>query len=108
MNSFKYQHLDSIGIEPSKILTLVYSEPDQGGTRLLYRFRFFADKKIEVRSGYNMDADCTTKRLLFKEVPQRIWDDALNWINQQLECAPAGGLLQILTCFKSLILERDR
>ena len=105
MNSFTQQHLDSIRIEPSKTLTLEYSEPDQGGTRLLNRFRILDSKEVEVESGYNADTDFTTKRVPSREVPRRIWDDALNWIDQQFQCAPTGGLLQLLTYFKRHILE---
>lgn len=104
MNSFTYQHLDSIRIEPSKTLTLEYSEPDQGGTRLLHRFRINSSKEVEIESGYVADTDFITKRVPAREVPSRIWDDALSWIDQQVQRAPAGELFHLLTYFKRLIL----
>lgn len=109
MRSFNYQDLTSIRLESSNALILEYTEPDQGGTRLLHRFRIGANKEIEMGSGYSSDdIESTTKRVMPEEVPPRVWNDALNWIDQQLVCGPAEELGQKLAYFKCLIVEQMR
>ncbi len=103
MQNLEHQHLDSIGIHPDVTLLLEYSEPDQGGTRLSHRFRIFQNKEVEVDIGYLHAADFQKKRISIQDVPQRVFDDALDWIAQQLQCAPAGGLLKALNSFQEII-----
>lgn len=105
MDLFIYQHLDSVKIDPSKALILEYSEPDQGGTRLMHRFRICANMGIEVHSGYVGDVDLKKENVLVTEIPRRIWGDALNWIDQQLQCSPTGALRDFLILFKRIVLE---
>ena len=103
MKNFTHQHFDSIRIESDSTLLLEYSEPDQGGTRLLHRFRIFHNKVIEVEIGYLHDADFEKKRIPIQEVPQRIFQDALDWITQQIQCATSDRLVQILNDFREII-----
>lgn len=103
MNNFANQHLDSIRIQPNVTLLVEYSEPDQGGTRLLHRFYISQNREIDIESGYINDAKFQKKRIPLKDVPQQVCDDVLGWIDQQLQCRPADGLIKALNGFKELL-----
>jgi hypothetical protein len=98
--TFSGQHLDSIRIEPDITLMLEYSEPDQGGTRLLQRFYISHDKEVEVEVGYSHDESFQRKQLPVKDVPQQVFEDASDWVTQQLECLPSGRILDVLKRFQ--------
>ncbi len=100
MHAFTGQHLDTIRIEPNITLLLEYSEPDQGGTRLLQRFYISINKEVEIETGYSHDINFQRKRIAVQEVPRKVFDDALDWITQQLECRPSGRILNVLITFK--------
>ena len=104
MQEFIYQNLNSIKILPG-MLVLEYSEPDQGGTVLLHRFYIYENKKVEVKTGYLHDASLQKKRVSIRDVPQRVLKDALNWINQQLQCALSEGLQYLLINFREIVSE---
>ena len=97
------QHLDTIKIEPDITLLLEYSEPDQGGTLLLQRFYISQNKGVEIETGYSHDANFQRRRIPRKEVPQHVFNDALDWIAQQMKCTPSGKLLEILNGFRKAI-----
>ncbi len=103
MKQFTYQHLDVIRIEPDRAIALHYSEPDQGGTRLQHRFRILQNNEVEVESGYAHDGDFKKRRLLPGEIPRRVIEDALNWIDVQMQCSPSGNLVNILRGFRETI-----
>lgn len=103
MQTFVGQHLDSIRIEPDITLFLEYSEPDQGGTRLLHRFYISQDKEIVVEDGYAHDERFQKEKIPAEEVPQQVLKDALDWITQQLESAPSGRIRDVLKSFESTI-----
>lgn len=105
--TFSGQHLDSIQIEPDITLMLEYSEPDQGGTRLLQRFYISQNKEVEVASGYSHDENFQRKRVSGKDVPEQVFDDALDWITRQLECSPSGRILDVLKNFQVVLCSME-
>ena len=104
MKIFTYQHLNSIQIEPDAVI-LEYSEPDQGGTVLLHRFRIFKNRGAERETGYRHDAELQKQGLSIAEVPQRVFKDALDWINQQMQCTSSEGLLHVLSSLREVVVE---
>lgn len=104
MQAFAGQHLDLIRIEPNIILLLEYSEPDQGGTRLLQRFYISKNKEVEIKTGYSCDKSFQSKKITLQEVPRKVLDDALGWVNQQLNCLPSGRILDVLNIFKDVLI----
>jgi len=103
MQDFSHQHLNSISIKPDITLLLEYSEPDQGGTRLLHRFCISQNGEIAVETGYSHEDDFQKSRASVGEVPQQVFNDALDWITQQLEYSPSGGILDVLKGFQKTI-----
>lgn len=104
MQKFTDQHLDSIKIEPD-ILILEYSEPDQGGTVLLHRFRIFKNKHVELETGYRHDINLQKNRVFITDIPQRVFKDALDWIVQQLQCGSSERLFHYLIAFREVVME---
>jgi hypothetical protein len=103
MQAFIGQHLNAIRIEPDITLLLEYSEPDQGGTRLLHRFYISRNKEIEIETGYSHDRKFQRRRIEEKDVPQKVFNDALDWVTQQMECLPSGKIFDVLKIFKKRI-----
>ena len=103
MQDFSYQHLNSIRIEPDITLLLEYSEPDQGGTRLLHRFYIYQNRNVQTEVGYSHDERFQRKAISIEEVPRRVFSDALVWIAQQLECVPSGRILAVLNGFQETL-----
>jgi hypothetical protein len=84
MERFNYQHLDGLTLEADKAaIRIDYSEPDQGGTRLLHRFRIFVDGHVERENGYAGDRKLQTKEIKRDAVPARVIADAMSWIREQ-------------------------
>lgn len=108
MENISIQHLNSIKIEPNCVLTLEYSEPDQGGTSLLYRFHITQNGEVKTESGYLHDMDFKTKRVPINDVPLRVVDDALAWVVEQLRYAPSGLLLTVLDSFQKMLSSAHR
>jgi hypothetical protein len=90
MEKFDYQHLDGFTLEAENAaIRIDYSEPDQGGTRLLHRFRFFANGRINRENGYAGDSELQTKDIGRDAVPPRVLSDGTSWIEQQTQIAAA-------------------
>jgi len=92
MESFHHKHLEGLTIEPvGSALRIDYSEPDQGGTVLLTRFRVPLKGNPEIEYGYRHDAELTKREIAFEEIPPRVIGDAEAWLTQQLELAQRSG-----------------
>jgi hypothetical protein len=92
MEQFDYQHLDGLTLEAiGCALRLDYSEPDQGGTRLLHRFRIPIKGAIEIESGYTYDPSLSKREIAFAEIPPRVIQDAIVWLKQQHGYALSTG-----------------
>ena len=92
MEQFDYQHLDGLTLEAiGCALRLDYSEPDQGGTRLLHRFRIPIKGAIEIESGYAYDPSLSKREIAFAEIPPRVIQDAIVWLKQQHGYALSTG-----------------
>lgn len=88
MESLDYQHLDGLSLESERASMRVdYSEPDQGGTRLMIQFRIPLSGQPSQISGYAHDSELTEREILFTEIPHRVLADARHWIQDQLEKA---------------------
>ena len=86
MDRFDYQHLDGLTLEPRYgAIRIDYSEPDQGGTRLLIRFRIYVDGRIERDSGYAHDSELRTEAIDRSKLPSRVIDDGLTWVQEQIK-----------------------
>lgn len=73
MERFDYQHLDGVTIEPrGPALRLDYSEPDQGGTRLMIQFRIPTSGQPVQLSGYAFDPKLRERIISFAEIPPRV------------------------------------
>ncbi|MEI8353648.1 MAG: hypothetical protein WCG22_03980 [Lentisphaerota bacterium] len=96
MARFDYQHLDGLTLEAEKAaIRIDYSEPDQGGTRLLHHFRIFMDGHVERENGYAGDTKLQTKEIERNAVPARVIADALSWIREQTMIA--AGRPQVIS-----------
>ena len=85
MELFDYQHLDGVTIEAEgPALRLDYSEPDQGGTRLMIRFRIPCSGQPAQLSGYAHDPQLREREISFADIPPRVLTDATVWIQEQI------------------------
>ncbi len=108
MDSFDNSHLDGISLEQSgEALRIDYSEPDQGGTRLVHRFRIFRNRNAEIEYGYAHDTNLQKNTVSLQDVPTRIFNDALNWIAQQ-SASKNQVLNELLSQFHKLIKESTK
>ncbi len=115
MKDLDYQHLDRISIDASTAeLCLDYSEPEQGGTRLLYSFRIpsaAGRQRVEeptVTTGYAHDDHLTCQALAWRSLPLRVRRDATNWLVGQCDLARQSGrreLEAILADFQRALSE---
>lgn len=103
MQDFTGQRLDAIRIEPDVVLFLEYSEPDQGGTRLLQRFYISLNKLVEVETGYSHEEKYISRYEPITELPSQVSKDSLEWIARQLETSPTGKLQNVLKRFQKAI-----
>ncbi len=85
MKRFDYQHLDGVTIEAEgPALRLDYSEPDQGGTRLMIQFRIPCSGQPAQLSGYAHDPQLREREISFADIPPRVLTDATTWIQEQI------------------------
>jgi hypothetical protein len=105
MDQFNYQHFDGIIIEGSNgAIRVEYTEPDQGGTRLLIHFRFFLSGEVEQDSGYSFDEKLKTDSIRWNEVPRRVVCDTIGWIEEQQKSALDNkNLIDALNRFEAVI-----
>lgn len=108
MERFDYQHLDGLALESELCaLRIDYSEPDQGGTRLMIAFRFYLDGRIEEISGYVQDRVHRTKAIGREKIPPRVLSDCSAWLQEQERLAGARlNLKDILGRFERLLTDQ--
>jgi hypothetical protein len=71
-------------------LVLDYSDPDQGGTRLCFRYIISLDEHPRIVTGYGPEISYAGKKISFREIPPDVLQDASNWIEDNLEIARAN------------------
>ena len=108
MEQFDYQHFDGIIIEGSNgSIRVEYTEPDQGGTRLLIHFRFYLNGNVERDSGYSFDDKLKTDSITWEKIPTRVIADTLGWIDEQLKSGLKNqNLIDALNRFKAVIKQK--
>ena len=72
-------------------LVLDYSDPDQGGTRL--RFRYVISRKVLPRliTGYGPDIGYTGEEIGYYQIPPDVLGDAREWLKSKAEIAHASN-----------------
>jgi hypothetical protein len=107
MERFDYQHLDGFTIESAEnALRIDYSEPDQGGTHLLIRFRIPMYGNPETETGYSHEQELRRKEITLEEIPSRVIADAETWLLEQREIAESQGkeaLVKALSNFRERV-----
>jgi hypothetical protein len=76
-------------------LVLDYSDPDQGGTRLF--FRYFVSRSTLPRrvTGYGPEIQGAGKEIKYEELPQDVVCDACDWLRSNIEAARSGNKEQL-------------
>lgn len=113
MDDLSYQALDEIRITGDEdALDVQYSEPDQGGTRLLLRYRIprRASRLPIMLSGYAHEGALGHGREVpWSELPSRVARDLLPWLASQRRAAQAArkaALDSFLADIESLVESR--
>ena len=92
----EHVHLDGLAIdETDGVLLVGYSEPDQGGTRLLLCYRVPVKGPREAQpwleSGYTFDMELSRHTMPWEDMPSRLKTDAERWLVEQIEKAEESG-----------------
>jgi hypothetical protein len=87
---YKFFWKDGISIESSPpALVLDYSDPDQGGTQLQFKFRINYSESTEskfkttLEVGYAHEKEHSVEEITLNQFPQIVIEDALTWLREQ-------------------------
>ena len=80
-------------------LTLDYSDPDQGGTKICYRYVVALRFPPRLITWYAHEGSNSEREIGYDQIPADVFRDALDWLRSNAEIARASGkeaLCQIL------------
>lgn len=96
-----YFSFEGITLAPDgRELTLDYSDPDQGGTKLCFRYAISLQSPPKLVTGYAHETDRSEREIGYNQIPQDVLRDAHDWLIFNLEIARASKketLCRILT-----------
>jgi len=105
----KFYWHDGISISQSPIsLVLDYSEPDQGGTRLCFRFRIPLSDELpsSLETGYSCEGYKNKEIIEIDDIPDQVLNDAKDLLIKQIKMTKNTGkkdLYDILNKFRERI-----
>jgi len=107
MNKDKHYWFNGISIESSPpAIVLDYSDPDQGGTILLFKykipFNLQENTLIELEYHYRHENTKSHKKMEIFETPKQIYSDTIEWIEKQLLNANTSKNLELYDNIKKI------
>jgi hypothetical protein len=91
-------------------LTLDYSDPDQGGTRLCFRYVITPQSSPRLITGYAHESHRSPREISYDQIPQDVFSDAQHWLKSNLDLARASGkemLSRILMEYLESLRQRE-
>lgn len=100
----KYSWFKGIILQKTPLsLCAEFSNPDQGGTELVYKFIFpllpAPTESITVQTGYTHEKSTEEQSVDWNEIPIQVHKTVLNWIDKQLNTT-SSQLTEILSILK--------
>ncbi|HEY1677918.1 MAG TPA: hypothetical protein VGG04_09445 [Candidatus Sulfotelmatobacter sp.] len=88
-----------------RYLILEYFDPDQGGTRLCFRYTISFKGKTWLASGYGLEPGGVGKEIAYEEIPKDVLEDASHWLksNQERIRDKEKTLFKILSDYSELL-----
>jgi hypothetical protein len=106
-SSNTYYWFDGIALAPDgRELILEYADPDQGGTKLCFRYIISLDSSPKLLIGYSYEIDRSEREIGYDEIPQDVFNNAHDWLVSNLETATKSNkdaLVQILTKYLEIV-----
>ena len=97
VQDFKRTHFYSEGITLSQdggMMLLGYADPDQGGTRLYFRYIISPYASPRMATGYTGPGVGPESEIAFRELPKDVVEDACAWLENNTKVAREGGQLR--------------
>jgi hypothetical protein len=102
-----HAHFDGITLAPGgQELILEYSDPDQGGTRLRYRYLISLTAPPRLVTGYGPEIGTSGDEIGYQEIPEDVLCDGRDWLRSNVEIARAqvqDSLCSILSEYLKLL-----
>lgn len=96
-----YYWFERIALAPDgRELTVDYADPDQGGTKLCFRYVISLQSPPRLITGYAHESGRSESEIGYDQIPQDVFRDALDWLRSNAATARANNkeaLTRILT-----------
>jgi hypothetical protein len=75
-------------------MLLDYADPDQGGTRLYFRYVILPNASPRMATGYAGPGVGPESEIADREIPKDVVEDACAWLENNMKVAREGGQLR--------------
>ena len=101
-----HSFFDGVTLAPEgRYLILDYFDPDQGGTRLSFRYTISLKGETWLATGYGLEEGRMGKEIAYEDVPKDVLQDASHWVKSNLGHVQdrEKGLFKILNDYSELL-----